>query len=256
GSLLQAYAMILQPDGKILVGGLVRLSYRTTNFAVARYNRDGTVDSTFGTGGKVTTGFYGGHDEIHALALQPDGKIVAAGQATWGGDAWYAVLARYDSNGNLDTSFGSGGKVITDFSPNGGNKYHRLYAVAVQPDGKIVAAGASRYYENSDSLAVARYQSDGSPDSTFGNAGQVTTKVLGFNAVASGIALQPSGKFFVGGCATSSYGFTYGCSGGGAFALLHYNSDGTSDSSFGSKGAVMTQIYGGEAASAIASQNA
>ena len=256
GSLLQAYTMILQPDGKILVGGLIRLSYRTTNFAVARYNSDGTIDTTFGTGGKVTTQFYGGHDEIHALALQPDGKIVAAGQATWGGDAWYAVLARYDGNGNLDTSFGSSGKVTTDFSPNGGNKYHRLYAVAVQPDGKVVAAGASRYYENSDSLAVARYNSDGTADSTFGSAGQVTTKVLGFNASASGLALQPNGKIFVGGCATSSYGFSYGCSGGGgSFALLHYNSNGTPDTGFGTKGAVITQIYGGESATAIALQN-
>lgn len=243
--------MILQPDGKILVGGYFIIKYQTTNFAVGRYNSDGAVDTSFGEGGKVTTQFYGGHDEIHALALQSDGKIVAVGQVSWGGNDYYAVLARYDSNGNLDTSFGNNGKVTTDFSPNDGMKYHRLYAVAVQPDGKIVAGGATRHYGDWDSFAIARYN-NGSPDLTFGNAGQVTMKVLGLNASASGLALQPDGKFFAGGCATTSYD----CSSGASFALVHYNSNGSLDPTFGSNGTVVTQIGGyGESASAIALQS-
>ena len=245
GFLVNPYTMMLQPDGKILVGGYLIISYHTTAFAVGRYNSDGTVDTSFGSEGKVTTGFYGGHDQIHALALQPDGKIVAAGQATWGGENWFAVLARYDANGNLDTSFGNSGKVTTDFSPGHGMRYHRLYAVAVQPDGKILAAGATRNYDDSDSFALARYNINGSPDATFGNNGQVTTKIFGNAAAASALALQPGGRFFVAG------------SSNGSFALAHYNYNGSLDTSFGSNhnGQVVTQIGGfGESATAMALQ--
>jgi uncharacterized delta-60 repeat protein len=253
GFLLNPYTLILQPDGKILVGGYAIVAYRVFNFAVARYNTDGSVDTSFGQGGMVTTQFFGGHDEIHALALQPDGKIVAAGQSTSGGDYYFAALARYDANGNLDTSFGSSGKVTTDFSPNDGMKYHRFYGVALRPDGKILAAGATRHYGVWDSFAVARYNTNGSPDSTFGNNGQVTTRIFGQNSTGNALALQPGGKFFVAGCATTGNSCT---GGGGSFALAHYNQDGTLDTTFGNGGQVLTQIGGyGEAASAIALQS-
>ncbi|MBD0370059.1 MAG: VCBS repeat-containing protein [Pyrinomonadaceae bacterium] len=253
GFLLNPYTLILQPDGKILIGGYDIVAYRVFNFAVARYNTDGSIDTSFGNGGMVTTQFFGGHDEIHALALQPDGKIVAAGQTT-SGDYYLAALARYDANGNLDTSFGSSGKVTTDFSPNDGMKYHRFYGVAVGPDGKILAAGATRHYGTWDSFAIARYNTNGSPDSTFGNNSQVTTRIFGQNSTGNALALQPGGKFFVAGCATTGYSCA---GGGGSFALAHYNQDGTLDTSFGTSnnGQVLTQIGGyGDAASAMALQ--
>jgi uncharacterized delta-60 repeat protein len=252
--LINPYTMILQPDGKILVGGYLNVAYHRNDFAVGRFNSDGTVDTSFGSGGRVTTSFNGGHDEIHALALQPDGKIVAVGQATDGWSNYYSALARYDANGNPDTSFGNNGKVTTDFSPNDGNKYHRFYAVAIQPDGKILAAGTARHYDDNDSFAIARYNTNGSPDSTFGNGGQVTTKIFGNAASGSALALQRGGRFFVAGC-TNSDG-CYGSS-GGAFALAHYNRDGSPDTDFGSNhnGQLITQIGGfGETASAIALQ--
>ncbi|MFL6209581.1 MAG: BACON domain-containing protein [Pyrinomonadaceae bacterium] len=242
GHLVYPYTMILQPDGKILVGGYLIVSYHNTDYAVGRFNSDGTVDTSFGNGGKVTTEFYQGHDEIHALALEPDGKIVAAGQSTWGGSNYFATLARYDGSGSLDTSFGNQGKVTIDFSPNQGNKYHRLYAVAIQPDDKILAAGATRHYDDRDSFAIARFNKDGSPDATFGSGGQVTTKILGNTAAGSSLALQPDGKFFVGGYVSAGGYFTLDKS----FALARYNVNGSLDTSFGlsNSGQVVTHIYG------------
>src|SRR5205085_6356209 len=119
-------------------------------FALARYNSDGTLDATFGSGGKVTTVFGTNGAVALALALQPDGKIVAAG-VTASSTSNFA-LARYNTNGTLDTSFGSGGKVTTNFS--GGNDYAR--GVAIQADGKIVVAGSSNIGLDWPDFALAR----------------------------------------------------------------------------------------------------
>jgi uncharacterized delta-60 repeat protein len=251
GRLLNPYALLLQPDGKILVGGYLNVVYHNSDFAVVRYNPDGSPDTTFGTGGRATTEFFGSKDEIHALALQPDGRVVAVGQSVWGSSNYYAALARYNADGSPDTGFGNSGKVITDFSPNDGMKYHRLYAVAVQPDGRILAAGAARHYDDWDSFAAARYNYDGSPDLAFGNGGQVVTKILGLTATGNAVALQPDGKFFVAGCASGSSG----CYATGSYALAHFNSNGTPDTDFGYNhtGQLTTQVsgFGDTAAAAL-----
>jgi uncharacterized delta-60 repeat protein len=216
GFLVYPYAMILQPDGKILVGGYLSVSYGRTDFALGRFNGDGTVDNSFGSGGKVTTDITGGHAEIHALALQPDGKIVAVGRADCCGNHYYAALARYNSNGTLDTGFGVNGKVFTQFN-SGSNYYSSLAGVAIQPDAKLLVVGSH----------IARFNSDGTLDSSFGSGGHI-------EAGASAIALQPDGRFLVG----------FGSS--NSFALAHYNQDGSIDKSFGfiHRGMVITQIYG------------
>src|SRR5439155_10672104 len=139
------------------------------DFALARYNADGSVDLTFGSGGRVVTDF-GGDDAAFALAVQPDGKIVVAGVSTGGGSMDFA-LARYDSDGALDATFGSGGRVVTDL---GGQD--EAFALVVQPDGRLVAAGASTAAGNLDlDFALARYNTVGTLDATFGAAGQVVT---------------------------------------------------------------------------------
>src|SRR5439155_272563 len=105
------------------------------DFAVARYNADGSLDASFGVGGEVTTDFNSSFNVALSVALQTDGRIVAAGiSGTGGGDADFA-LARYNAGGSLDTTFGMGGKVLTDFGPSSGNVAN---SVAVQADGKIV----------------------------------------------------------------------------------------------------------------------
>ncbi len=100
--------MIIQSDNKIIVGGSTNTSFTTSDFALIRYNNDGSLDNSFGTGGKVTTAI-DSKSEGHSVALQSDGKILLAGH-----DNWYTNLARYNSDGSLDATFGSGGIVITD----------------------------------------------------------------------------------------------------------------------------------------------
>jgi uncharacterized delta-60 repeat protein len=244
GTVIRADAIALLADGKILVGGYLDVSYHNSDFALARYNPDGTIDTSFGVGGKVSTEFLGGHDNIHALAIQSDGKIVAAGQSDCCGGYWFFALARYNSNGTIDTTFGNNGTVNTNLSPNDGNPYHRAYGVAVQADGKIIAVGGARHYGDTDSFAIVRYNPNGTLDSTFGSNGQVTNKFNGNASTAAAVALQRNGKFFVAGSAN------------GFFALAHYNRDGSLDTDFGSahNGQVLTQVFSSNTASAMALQ--
>jgi len=148
------------------------------NFALARYNSDGTLDTTFGTGGKVTTGFvdtvFGPiSGSAYSLLLQPDGKIVLAGYANLKGGESFA-LARYNANGTLDAGFGTGGKVSTDFDPSGQGSFAFAYSIALQQDGKIVAVGESTINGQRD-FALARYNSNGSLDAGFGTGGKLNT---------------------------------------------------------------------------------
>src|SRR5262245_15010196 len=148
----------------------------------------GDLDMSFGTGGKVTTDF-GGHDAALAVALQTDGKIVAAGLASVIGSEDFA-LARDNGAGALDVSFGTGGKVTTDFAGD----LDQALAVAVQTDGKIVAAGLAFVSGIGENFALARYNMDGSLDMSFGTGGKVTTDFAGSFGAASAVALQTDGK--------------------------------------------------------------
>ena len=102
-----AEALALQPDGKIVVAGTSSGAFNNLDFAVARYNPNGSLDPTFGAGGKVTTAIGTANDGVRGVVLQPDGKIVAAGFSVGGGSLDFA-LVRYNANGFLDTSFGIG----------------------------------------------------------------------------------------------------------------------------------------------------
>ena len=227
----QARSLAVQPDGKIVVAGYANVG-GGENFELVRYNSNGTLDASFGTGGEVTTDF-GLLDQgfsfaqAFSLVLQQDGKMVLAGQAFIGEGNDFA-LARYNSNGTLDTSFGTGGKVITDF----GTTSDGAHSIAVQPDGKIVTAGLAR-----NRFALARYNSDGTLDISFGTGGKVISVIAGLNDQASRVALQRDGKILVAGRSFIN----------GAFhsALARYNSWGTLDAGFGAGGKVTT-IFGGD----------
>ena len=150
GSDEAAQAVLQQPDGKILEAGYTNLGGTRDFVVVRRTSPQGVLDSTFGSGsGKVLANF-GGMDTASSMALQPDGKIVVAGYTTAGGTHDFAV-ARFNSNGTLDTSFGSGGKSIASL---GGQD--DAYAVALQSDGKIVLAGYTSAGNGND-FAVARF---------------------------------------------------------------------------------------------------
>jgi uncharacterized delta-60 repeat protein len=166
-----AQAVAIQPDGKIVVAGTASHPERGWDFAVVRYNPDGALDGSFSGDGRLTTDFGGGADGAQALALDPDGNLVVAGESE--GDF---ALARYEPNGDLDPSLSGDGLVTTDFSgfADGAN------ALALQPDGKLALAGYATEppgYTYDRFPALARYEPDGDLDPSFGGDGRVITSI-------------------------------------------------------------------------------
>lgn len=191
----------------------------------------GDLDTGFGSGGIVTTDIGGNEDRIHALALQSDGKIVAAGMVD-GTNGRDFALVRYHPDGSLDTGFGAGGIVTTDVD------YEQAFAVAVQSDGKIVAAGdGSSPDGNYVTFMVTRYNSNGSLDTGFGTNGIVSTMVGAFDTKARALAIQSDGKILVGGMASPAFPRN-------DYTLARYTSNGSLDPNFDSDGIVTTSIKG------------
>jgi uncharacterized delta-60 repeat protein len=235
--------VVIQGDGKIVVA-VGQAVDSASDFILARFNSDGTFDGTFGAGGVVSTDFFGDSDVVGAIALQPDGKIVAAGDVTIVGDDDFG-LARYNSDGGLDATFGTGGKVTTDFfaDADGAN------SVALQSDGKIVAAGSSFVsLSNSLDFAIARYNSDGTPDDGFGVGGKVTTDFSPNVDSGAEVAVQCDGKIVVAGTANSATDAS-------DMAVARYQSDGTLDAGFGVGGKVVTDFAGRDTCHGLALQN-
>jgi uncharacterized delta-60 repeat protein len=193
-----ASGVAIQADGKIVVAG--GSFGANPKFALARYRTDGSLSLTFGGDGKVTTDFTEGPDRANAVAIQPDGKIVAAGST---GDGAFA-LARYNPDGTLDPTFGGDGKVTTSFPSSA-----YAEAVVIQTDGKILVAGGT-----TNSIALARYNADGTLDPTFGGDGEVDES----SGSASDVAIQADGKILT------------------TNPLARYNADGTLDPTFTSGG--------------------
>ncbi|MEV6297277.1 calcium-binding protein [Streptomyces sp. NPDC051896] len=235
-----AQGVALQADGKIVAAGFSN-AHGGNDFALARYNNDGSLDSAFGSGGKVLTDFGTGGNDIANGVVVTDGKIVAAGSSDSGGTNDFA-LARYNTtDGSLDTSFGTGGLVTTDF----GGTNDQASGVVLQTDGKIVAAGQSNAGATID-FALARYNPiDGSLDTSFGTGGKVTTDFGGTDE-AFGVALQTDGKIVAAGLTTAG--------GSVNFALARYNTNGTLDSCFGTGGKVITDFGGTDLAQGVAVQ--
>lgn len=214
---IRTYAndLAIQDDGKIVVVGsdskFVDFGISPEGaFVIARYNTDGTLDGTFGTGGKVTVSIGASriNDSAYSVALQGNGRIVVAGisapvQQSTGPALGDMAVIRLNANGTLDQSFGAGGKVTVDFGPyrDAANK------VLVQSDGKIILAGstqtdiASGGGTNVD-FALARLNSDGTPDSTFGTGGKATAN-FGVNDSIADIALDGNGQILAAGSSDS-----------------------------------------------------
>ncbi len=227
-----AEAVATQKDGKILAaGGLYDPSTFASNFAVARYLANGSLDTGFGDGGKTVVTF-AGQSIASGLAVLADGKIVLAGQAVVDGSTDFA-LARLNSDGSLDASFGANGKVSTDF----GGTIDAGLKLALQPDGKLLLAGITRHHgpraDNPYDFALARYNADGSLDSSFGAGGHTTTDFGGTDEWATGIALQADGKIVLAGS-----GYTFGPPVSSTAELARYNSDGSLDTTFDNDGRV------------------
>jgi len=228
-----AWSVALQSDGKIVIVGYSS-SASIENYAVLRYNSDGSLDTDFGTDGVVITDLGDRHGEACAVAIQSDGKILVAGYAetdTLSTELDYQVdfiLLRYDSNGSLDTDFGTSGYVATTF----GDNWHRAFSIAIQTDGRIVVAG-----EADSQFAAARYNTDGSLDTGFGSEGKVTEAFGDFYSNCRSVALQQDGKIVMGGTESGRPS--------NKFALMRYDTDGSFDANFGIAGKVTTSIGNG-----------
>ena len=158
-------ALALQNDGKIVAVGQTQLSTfpYSTEFALARYSANGSLDAGFGTGGVVTIGFGGNESRAFAGGVQADGKVVVAGVAKRVPTGADIALARFNGDGSLDPSFGVGGKVLTDFAF--ASTHELALDLAIQPDGKVIVAGGTRRFgTTTDNFALARYNPDGSLD--------------------------------------------------------------------------------------------
>ena len=239
-SYASAAAVAIQPDGKIVAGGrrdgagYTHDPAESSDFALARYKPNGRLDPSFGAGGRVLTDFSLSFDSLEAVVLQPDGKIVAGGYSSRPDGGSGFALARYESRGRLDPSFGRHGKVRIRFGPSGS----AAYALALQPDGKIVAAGTNSGNEvTPQSWVVARFNPGGSLDRSFGNGGDVTT-AFGLMSSAGAVTLEPNGKIVVLG---SSCDHDYAACG---LAVARYEADGSLDPGFGSGGKATTHFAG------------
>ena len=224
-------SVAVQPDGKIVVAGYSYDALSRYVFSVARYNTNGSLDTSFNGSGKVTTDFGSAITYGYSVAIQPgilpnDLKIVVAGQV----DDDFA-LVRYNVNGSLDTSFGGTGKVITDF----GSDHDTGYSVAIKSDGKIVMAGYSNTSSNLDDFSVARYNADGSLDTSFGGTGKVITDFGSDYDTGTSVAIQLDGKIVAAG---HSYSSSYQRD----FSVVRYNVDGSLDTSFNSNGKLTTDF--------------
>ncbi len=225
-----ASAVIAQPDNKFIVVGYGGGTYKgpPTPYKILLYRfSDSGLDSSFGNGGKVVTQFQDGNAYGYSIAIQPNGKIVVGGYS-YSASVFGLSLTRYESNGNLDSSFGDNGFVV--FSDS---NLENISGVAIQPNGKIVAIATSQNTSNNIDFAVFQFNENGLPDLSFGTNGKVKTDVSGIYDKASAVVLQPDGKIIVAG---SSYNYT--TSSKINPALVRYNPNGSLDATFGSGGIV------------------
>lgn len=228
--------LALQQDGKIVALGPAQEPYYDSDeFALARYNTDGSLDTSFGGDGIVTSDFYDDYDVPSKVLVQPDGKIVAVGLTIIEGYQ-DILLARYNTDGSLDTGFGSAGQgwVTTDMYDT---SIDTPTDMLIQPDGKLVVAGYT-YPPGEDEFMLLRYNPDGSLDTGFDGDGKTAKHFTGYSNHAHAVALQENGKILVAGYADiSSYPYF-----DSVFLLARYNSDGTLDTSFDDNGWLTTDF--------------
>jgi uncharacterized delta-60 repeat protein len=236
----RANSVVIQPDGKILIGGSTIVDSGTPSgalyvFLLARFNPDGSTDNSFGTNGLVTTSFFDISSfwaQVTSVALQADGKIVAAGYTLTGSAGFISMaVARYNSNGTLDTGFDGDGRALVDFT----TPRSRANEVAIQTDGKIVIAGLTREAVGSISdFAAARLNGDGTLDTGFDGDGRITTKFTTTSSAVQSIGIQTDGKIVAVG---------YSILGSARdIAIARYLPDGALDTSFDGDGKLTTDI--------------
>ncbi len=236
-------SVAIQPNGKIIVSASIH-NGTNLDFGLLRYNSDGTLDNSFGTGGVVISTIGSGYEYNSSLKIQSDGKFVLAGRtytSSWAESK--GLIIRFDANGLIDTTFGNGGATITSVGSAPG--YCVFNDIALQSDGKIVSIGYSiedignGNYDNKN--LVVRYNSNGLLDSSFGANGVVLTDVLGGGDIANSIIIQPDEKILIAGHSGEAYPDITSY-----ITVSRYNDNGVLDVSFGTDGIVTTNVSGYE----------
>jgi uncharacterized delta-60 repeat protein len=228
-----ASSLAIQSNGKIVVAGYTNGSNRYVyDFALARYNTDGSLDTTFSDDGKQSTDFSLRDDYIETVAIQSDGKMVVSGGTFTGINSDFA-LARYNTDGTLDKTFSEDGKQTTDFNP-ANDYYDNAYSMTIQRDGKIILAGY-----NLNDFALARYDPDGSLDTSFSVDGKQTTDFGYGYENATSVALQADGKIVVVGGSLTGDSDIYN------FSFARYNADGSIDNTFSEDGKITDYVHVG-----------
>ena len=235
-----ARAVAVQADGGIVAAGFAHTNNSIiSDFALTRYDASGALDPTFGTGGRVRTDFGGRFDEALAVAVQPDGRVVMAGNSSDANGSDMAV-ARYNSDGLLDTSFDGDGMALVDFGSEASAR-----AVALQPDGRIVLAGGVSQPVGGgccvSDFALVRLTSVGVLDSSFDGDGRVVTDFLAGadngHDVAQAVRVQADGRIVAAGAGVAGVVSV-------DFAVARYLADGSLDLTFSDDGLVTTDFVG------------
>jgi uncharacterized delta-60 repeat protein len=223
GDIDDATGMALQADGKIVV------SFRdAADFRAARFNENGSVDTSFGTGGSIRTDFGSTDEFADAVLIQSDGRILLGGRTAAGHTETAFALARYTQNGTPDVGFGTGGRVTVDVpGPFAGDEVH---ALAQQADGKIIAAGSGGQIN----FALARVRTDGTPDPAFGTAGVAQADVGQANNGIEGVVLQADGRIVAAGFSRNNNQHD--------FAVARFDTGGRLDPSFSGDGMVISDF--------------
>jgi uncharacterized delta-60 repeat protein len=235
-----AFAVAVQADQKVLVAGRADCGASGSNFAILRYNVDGTLDASFGNAGTVLTDMGSSFDSAYSIAIQADGKIVVGGETTGATTGTDFALVRYNVDGSIDTSFGVGGRVDTDF----GGDTDQLASLAITSDGHVVAAGWSML-NGLPQFAAARYTSSGALDPTFGIGGLSVNEFAAGYGQAKSMALMSDGSVVVAGIGVDFSGF------GTDYLAMKLTPAGQLDSNFGS-GVFAVVDLGGDSETAYA----
>jgi uncharacterized delta-60 repeat protein len=226
--------VVLQGNGRIVAVGFSIDNANTSHFALARYNPNGSLDTTFSWNGKRMMDFGNDFDHAKGVTLQDDGKIVVVGETCCLDSFDAFAIARLNRNGSLDTTFSGDGKRTTDF----GEYQDAAHGVAVQANGKIVVVGFAELF----GFGLARYNPNGSPDTTFSGNGKQTTVFGGCcPADAADVVIQANGKLVAAG--TSGSFASFGSD--GDFALARYNANGSLDMTFSGDGKQTTDFFFG-----------
>jgi uncharacterized delta-60 repeat protein len=236
--------IVLQPDGKLIAAGYAQnTGSAVRQFALARYRPDGSLDTTFGSSGRVFTTIPGGNATAYDAVIQPNGRIVVVGMLDTGA-RYSSVIVRYNSNGSLDTSFSGDGILVYNY--NADSTDHAT-SVLLQPDGKILVAsnavvpvGGSPVY----SFYITRYTSGGALDTTFNTTGRTIGEFGLFTTGHVRIGLQPDGKIVAAGPGGNGSNID--------FAAVRFNANGSFDGTFGSGGRVYTNFSGNDVPRAMA----